>query len=121
MKIFRVVAAACLVLFATQANAASKLFISEFTNLATASAGAAQVAQEPAVTDQTPVDFSGGAAQSAAFSSATLFVRVMCDTRCAVKFGANPTATTSNKPLAADSPEYFGVVSGQKISVIASP
>jgi hypothetical protein len=118
MKTIRILAALLFALLSVDAFAASKLFISEY---GTISPNAPQAAVEPAVTDQAAVDFSAGAAQSAAFNTATRIVRLMCDTRCAVKFGSNPTATTANKPLAADAPEYFFVTPGDKVSVIASP
>lgn len=108
-------------LFATQAQAA-KLYISEYTNLGVSSGQIAQVAYEPA-TDQSPVDYSGGVAQSAALQSSTNYVRIICDTQCSIKFGTNPTAANTNKVLPALTPEYFGVPINQayKISVISNP
>lgn len=70
--------------------------------------------------DQAPVDFSGGAAQSAAFGSTTRFIRVNTDAVCSISFGSNPTATTSNRRLAANQTEYFGVIGGRKLSAIAN-
>lgn len=126
MKLTRFLAAACLCLLASPSFAASKLFISEYSTLASTNSGgsSAQIAAEPAITDQTPVDFSGGVASSAAFNAGTRYIRLMCDTRCAVKVRpacAGTSASTSNKPLAADTPEYFGVQPLDCISVIASP
>lgn len=112
--------------FTSQAEAA-KLFISECASTGTAiyasggAGGVLEVAQEPCK-DQTPVDFSGGVASSAAFDAKTRFVRIICDAQCSVKFGASPqTATNANAPLAAMVPEYLGVVPGQVVSVIANP
>lgn len=108
-----------LLLFTTQADAASKLFISEYGVLGGPQPQAQ--AAEPALVDQV-VDFSGGATASSAFSTSTKYVRLQCDTRCAIRVStAGTAATTSNKPLAADAPEYFGVQPGDKVSVIASP
>lgn len=114
-------AAACFALFATQAQAA-KLYISEYTSLPFVQGYLAQIATEPGL-DQTPVDFSGGAASSAAFSKRTTYVRVLCDVQCSVLFGAAPAATNANKVLPALTPEYFAVTPGQslKISVISNP
>lgn len=123
MKMIRLLGAALLCLFSSNAFAASKLFVSEYSTLATTNSGGsqAQIGSEPNVADQV-VDFSGGAAASAAFNANTRFVRLQCDTRCAIRVTtAGTAATTSNKPLAADSPEYFGVLPGDKVSVIASP
>lgn len=99
---------------------AAKLYISEYAQVGVARGEVAQIAREPSFVEQA-VDFTAGVTQSAAFGSATTFVRIMCDTRCSVRFGSNPTATTSHKALAADAPEYFGVNAGDKVSVIANP
>jgi hypothetical protein len=115
-------AAALFVLASSPAFAASKMYISEYSNTGLAVGQLVQVASEPAITDQTPVDYSGGAASSAVFNASTNIVRVLCTSTCSIKFGTSPTATTSNKPLAAGTPEYFAVPIGQsfKISVIAN-
>jgi hypothetical protein len=119
-------AALCFALLVNPAFAASKAFISEYAVMAATSSGGApaQIAAEPTLTDQAPVDFSGGAASSAVFGSQTKYIRLLCDTRCAIKLRpacSGAAATTSNKPLAADTPEYFGVQPGDCLSVIASP
>lgn len=103
---------------------AAKLYISEYPNLGFVGAAqsvSAPIAPEPSITDQTPVDFTAGAAQSAAFNTKTRLIRVICDVQCSVKFGAAPTATNANKPLPGLSPEYFAVRPGDKLSVIANP
>lgn len=125
MKI-QIAVAALLCLFASDAFAAgSVLSISEYSTMASTDTGGAagQMAAEPAITDQPLVDFSGGVASSAAFSSRTRFIRVSCSVRCAIKFGiiGSTTATTANKPLGVDSAEYFGVLPGNVVSVIAAP
>ncbi len=98
----------------------AKLDISEYASSGFASGGvtALQIGREPCILDQTPVTFSIEA-KSAAFNAETHFIRVWSDTNCCIKFGSSPTASTSNKPLAAQSPEYFGVKPGDKVSVIA--
>lgn len=116
-----ILAAACLALFASQAQAANKMFINEYNSIGNASAATAQIANEPAVAVQTPVDFSGGAAQSAAFNANTSFIMIQCDSQCSYLVGTNPTATTNNMPLAAFLPLYIAVTPGQKISAIAHP
>ena len=100
---------------------ATKLYIREYRQLGTQQLGdTPQVGQEPGTAEQ-QIDFTGGATQSAAFNGATRFVRVLCDVQCSVKFGTNPTATNVNMPLAAFTPEYFGVNAGDKVSVIVNP
>lgn len=115
-------AALLLALFASNAQAAN-LYISEYNALGVASGFIAQIANEPEVTTQ-KVDYSGGVAASAAFNANTAYVRVLCDTQCAVKFGAagaTPTATTASKLLPALTPEYFAVPATGKVSVISNP
>lgn len=97
---------------------ASSCNVTEFSLL---TPGGAQVAIAPALVDQSPITTSGSSAQSAAFSGDTKMVRVWCDTQSAVVFGINPTATANNMPLSASSPEYFGVIAGQKAAFILRP
>jgi hypothetical protein len=68
-------------------------------------------------TDQTR-SFTASSAQSSAVGPKTNIVRLYATKLCHVKFGDNPTASTSNMPLAAGIPEYFGIAPGQKIAVI---
>lgn len=98
----------------------SKLFITEHRSTPRSSAGhEMQIAGEYG-TDQTPVDFSGGVAQSAAFAATTVYVWLSTTASCSILFGANPTATTSNKFLPANFCGYFAVNGGDKVSAIAN-
>jgi hypothetical protein len=118
----RILAAALFALLTfNSANAASRVWISEFGVLtATASGGApGQMAALPSLTDQPTLDISGGVQSSVPFGSQTKYIRVTCEVQCAVKVGG--TATTSSLPLGAMSPEYFGVQPGATIFVIANP
>jgi hypothetical protein len=113
--------AAFVLLVPASASAASRVWISEFAVLtATASGGSAgQMAALPSLVDQSTLDISGGVQTSAAFNSQTKYIRITCETQCAVKVGG--TATTSSLPIGAMSPEYFGVQPGATLSVIANP
>jgi hypothetical protein len=114
------VAAAFALLASTSAEAASRVWISEFGVLtATNSGSAGQMAALPSLADQSTLDISGGVQTSAAFGSQTKYIRITCEVQCAVKVGG--TATTSSLPIGAMSPEYFGVQPGATISVIANP
>lgn len=119
----RKILAACLFLLAasTPSFAASKLYISEYTNVGTSNGVVAQIASEPAK-DQSPLDYSGGVQVSAAFAARTNYVRLLCTSTCSVVFGTSPTATTSNKIMAAGVAEYFAVPPNQslKVSVISN-
>jgi hypothetical protein len=108
-------------LLSTQAEAASRVWISEFGVLgSTDSAGTlAQIATLPSIADQTPLDISGGVQSSATFSSRTHFIQIMCEVQCAIKAGG--TATTSSLALPAGAPIYYGVQPASTISVIANP
>jgi hypothetical protein len=72
----------------------------------------------PVVANQT-VAIGSSSAQSAALNGKTRMVRIHTDAICHVAIGSNPTATTSLTRLAADQTEYFGVLPGTKIAVIA--
>jgi len=77
------------------------------------------VAIEPPLVEQT-VAISGGSAQSAAFNTSTRLVRIHTDSICSILFGSNPTATATNKRLAANATEYFVVSPGYKVAVISN-
>jgi len=105
----------------SQTAQASKCYVKEYASLGTAQSDKLQVAAEPAVTDQTAVDFTGGHAESAAFSSQTRYVRLWCDVQASYAIGAAPTATNAMSPLSATTPEYFAVTPGHKASFVANP
>lgn len=118
----RIFIAAGFALLSTNAWAANLANITEYAAVGVAQGTVAQIAAEPRL-GSADVNFAGGATQSAAFNAATSYVRVICDTQCAVTFGTNPTATTTSTLVPALLPEYFAVPKGQayKISVIARP
>lgn len=77
------------------------------------------VAEAPGLAGQT-ITISGSSTQSAAFNANTRLIRVHTDAICSLAMGTNPTATTAMKRMAADQTEYWGVVPGDKIAVIAN-
>lgn len=86
----------------------------------------AQAPQEPEITSQT-VAISGSPTQSAAFTNnpgqqnqQTYLIRVHTDAICSILIGANPTASSSNRRLAAGQTEYFSVTPGHKLSVVSN-
>ena len=96
------------------------LDISEYSSLSKDHIGLAlPVAKEPAIAIQ-QLTIAAGAAQSAAFDSATRFVRLHADANCRVLFGPNPTASATSARLLAGATEFFGVQPGTKVSVIQS-
>lgn len=93
------------------------LFVTEYQGYSTAGT-LFQAALEPEITTQTRA--VGAAIQTAAFSKNTYLIRVHTDVVCSVLVGANPTATTTSKRLAANQTEYFAVKPGQILSVISN-
>jgi len=115
-----ILAGALFALSATAADAASRVWISEYAVLtATASGGSGQMAAIPSITTQSTLDISGGVQSSAAFNAQTKYIRIICEVQCAIS--GSGTATTSSTLLPALSPEYFGVQPGATVSVIAAP
>lgn len=112
-------AALCFALLGGQALAASA-YISEYTSLGQTSSGvaSAQIATLPPNVDQ-KVTFTGTPGSSAAFANNTKFIRVNCDAACSIN--ATGTATTSNARIPTDGVEYFAVLPGMVLSVIANP
>ena len=103
----------------------SKLYISEYARVTQTSGpgnAVVQAPEEPPIATQV-VDFTSGAAQSAAFNVKTRFVRLNADAICSVKFGAAPTATTNDARVAAGQSELRGIPSdgsAAKVSAIAN-
>jgi hypothetical protein len=62
----------------------------------------------------------GAETDSVAFNPDTTVIRVHVDAICSIAFGASPTAAVTNMRLAANQTEYFGVRSGDKLSVITN-
>jgi hypothetical protein len=119
----RIIAAALFALLvSTQAQAASRVWISEFGVLSATNSGGvpAQIAALPALVMQPTLDISASVQTSAAFSTNTRYVRIICEVQCAVR-GDGSAATTSSILMPAFVSEYFGVQPGATLSVIAAP
>lgn len=117
----KLLAAALFLLSATSAQAASRVWISEFGTLGATNSGGvpAQIAALPSLADQSVLDISGGVQTSATFTSQTRYIQIMCEAQCAIKAGG--TATTSSLTLPAGLPFNFGVQPSTTISVILNP
>lgn len=97
----------------------SKLYVSEFESPAASAGFPFPVACEYAnSTDQAPLDYSGGHAESSAFAATTKLVRIHTDSICCVAFGKSPTATTNSRRMAAGQTEYYFVRPGDKVSAV---
>src|SRR5215831_11063756 len=101
-------------LVSVSASAATqRVWITEFSAVATATTGGAvQIAKLPYIAKQ-QLDTTGGVQSSAAFNQATRFIRVVCEVQCAVS--ASGTATVTDILIPLYTPEYFGVVPGGTI------
>ena len=97
---------------------ASKLYITEYEDPHSSASFPMQVGMEDGNSTDQVVDYSGGAAASAAFGARTRFIRLHTDSICSIKFGTAPTAATTNRRLAANQTEYYGVRPGDKVSGI---
>lgn len=95
------------------------LYIAEFESLPVMAGGQPQIAPVPPIAEQTR-SISGTSAQSSAFNTNTRFVQLHTDAICSIAFGSNPTATTSNMRLPADSTIYFAVKPGDKVAAITN-
>ncbi len=101
------------------------LWVREFSKVAKAeidngygSTTPAPIVHEPG-TDQSPVTFSA-AAQSAAFADNTRYIMMIADADFHYAVGANPTATSAAMRFPANTPHWFGVEPGDKVSVVAA-
>ena len=95
------------------------LYITEFNAIGGGGNFPVGGAYQPPVAEQT-VAIGGSSANSNAFNSNTLFVRLHADAICSIEFGAAPTASTTTARMAANQTEYFNVVPGQKVAVITN-
>jgi len=83
---------------------------------------AASTATGPVLQEEV-VTISATSAQSSVITGTNIYrtVRIYADTDCFVTWGSNPTALTDGtegRMIGANNPEYFQIVSGDKIAVI---
>lgn len=94
--------------------------VSEYTRLGRdAQNSVIQTGAEPARVQQ-QVAIAAGSTQSAAFDSATRYVRVHTDAAVRIAFGLNPTAAATSMRMAAGATEFFEVQPGHKIATITT-
>ncbi len=96
------------------------LYVSEHAELVVHQGGGGQALSEPPIAEQTVAIGATSAQVTNAFNAKTRFVRVHTDAICSILFGANPTATATNKRLAANQTEIFRVTPGHKVAVITN-
>lgn len=91
------------------------LYIDEFDHQGVPVAGSILPCMRVPPHVEQSVTFTTSAA-SAAFHERTKVIRVIADAKAHLSFGASPTATASNRYIAADSAEYFQIIPGQKVA-----
>jgi hypothetical protein len=96
------------------------LYITEHVDLAVDARGQVISLGEDTGLDQPRLAISGSSGQSLATRKATKFIRLHTDAICSVSFGSNPTATTSNRRMAANQTEFFAIKGGNKVAVISN-
>lgn len=95
----------------------STVSVTQFSAIGSVSNGSLMCPQVPFIATE-DINTSTTSAQSTAFDSQTRFVRILSDANVRVRFGVNPTATATDMPIRADSPEYFAVTSGLRLAAI---
>jgi hypothetical protein len=96
----------------------ASLYISEYAELPKQDGQMILIGKEPCIASQKLT--VGAETKSTAFQLGTRFVRLHTDAICSIKFGADPTAATTDARLAAGATEFFGVTKGHKLSVISN-
>jgi len=103
-----------LAILAPMGAQAADCFVSEYAYITrSADSKDVQVARAAVTTQQVTYTTS---TQSAAFNTATKYIRVICTAKAHFVISTNPTATAATPYLPTDLPEYFGVEAGQKIA-----
>jgi hypothetical protein len=97
------------------------LYITEFSSTQTDINGhPLPMGAMPPIAEQT-LAIGAVSAPSAAFNTATRFVRLAADSICSIAFGTAPVAAATNLRLAANAAgEYFAVTGGQKVAVLTN-
>lgn len=100
------------------------LYITEFVKQGRDGAGFPNqnaTPEEPAMAEQT-VAIGASSVASATFNAKTTMVRLHCDVVCSISVAATPTATATNRRLAANTTEFLALPanSGLKVAVITN-
>jgi hypothetical protein len=99
----------------------STLYVAEYEKLLVDTNGHVVLApHEPPLVEQTITIGGSSTPATNPFSSRTKFVQLSTDAICSVAFGKNPTATTSNQRLPANTVVFKGVHAGDFVAVITN-
>ena len=113
----RSILVALLLLASTAADAANRVWITEFQQIRS---DPLPIATLPAIVHQPPLTITNlSPVSSQPFNSLTRYIRIICEVQCSIKVGAG--AAQTDMMLPATRPEYFGVPLRGTVSVIANP
>lgn len=93
------------------------VYVTEHTSPRIAHGNPLPVVQLPPLATQKLTN-GGASVQSAVFNSQTRIIGIHPDAIVSIAIGTNPTATTNDKRMAANTTEYFFVEAGQRVAVI---
>lgn len=96
------------------------LKVTEFVTIASTARGEPNVplAEEPASRTYT-INFTGTRGNGPVIGASTTIVRMVASADCAVRFGIDAEAKTTDEPILERVPEWRSVKEGGRISVIA--
>lgn len=96
------------------------IYVSEYTSMADALNGQAQVAKHPALQRQSMAITGASTTLPSAFTAQTRFIKVHTDAICSITIGKTPTAITTADRMPADMTSFEGVNPGDNLAVIAN-
>jgi hypothetical protein len=99
-----------------------KAYITEFVGPGVAHGGVIPVGNAGSWRENaaSPVTFTSSTTSSVAFGTNTQLVRVNVDATCSINIGVTVTATVNNARMSQGQTEYYTVVPGQVIAIIAN-
>ena len=100
----------------------AKAYITEFVGPGVAHGGVVPVANAGSWRENgnSPMGITAATTSSVAFGTNTQLVRVNVDSTCSINIGVTVTATVNNARMSQGQTEYFTVVPGQVLAVIAN-
>lgn len=92
------------------------LWITEYEDIGELHGDSTFSLREPALAEQT-VTITGTSTQCSAFNASSKIVCIYSDVDCHIRFGTNPTATTSTRPLPAGASRILTIGDATKLAV----
>ncbi len=100
----------------------AKAYITEYVSPGVAHGGVVPIANAAGWRENasSPMGVTAATTSSAAFGTNTSMVRINVDATCSINIGVTVTATVNNARMSQGQTEYFAVVPGQVVAVIAN-